>query len=111
MPKLKATLPKGDHNGLGPVAEAMLKNPRQFAVVLAVVDCAKTEIDHDLGAQIPVLRVRRVEGILSEDLPTAQRLMRRALEYRTGLLTLPLDLEEGIQSAFDQATGAIDSDT
>lgn len=110
MPKLKSTLPKGDANGLGPVALSLLRDPHRMQVIIAIVDCAKTEIDHDVDEQIPVIRVRRVEGVLREDMAAAQRLMRRALEFRTGRHVLPLELEDDIQLAFDAVDGGIDGD-
>jgi hypothetical protein len=106
MPKLKSTLPKGDANGLGRVAAAMVRDPHPLHVIIAIVDCPKTEIDHDLDEVIPVIRVRRIEGILPEDLSAAERLMRRSLEHRKGFSVLPLDLEDDIQSAF----GRVDPD-
>lgn len=110
MPKLKSALPKGDANGLRPVAESLLHRPHGLHVVIAIVDCPKIEHDIDLDEKVPVLRVRRIEGILREDLTAAQRLMRRSLEYRTGRHVLPLDLEDDIQLAFDQVDGGIDRD-
>jgi len=105
MTKLKSTLPKGDANGLGPIAERLLRDPHGLHAIIAIVDCPKTEIDHDLNEQIPVLRVRRVEGILRGDLDVAQRLMRRSLESRTGRSVLPLELEDDIQLAFRDLDG------
>ena len=106
MPKLKATLPKGDANGLGPIAAAMVRDHRPLHVVIAIVDCPKTEVDHDLDEIVPVIRVRRIEGILPEDRTAAERLMRRSLEHRRGFSVLPLDLEDDIQLAF----GRVDPD-
>ena len=111
MPKLKSTLPRGDANGLGPIAAKMLRDPRGMHVVIAIVDCAKTEIDHDLDERVAVMRIRRVEGILGDDLDAAQRLLRRSLEYRTGRQVLPLDLEDEVQQAFDAANGLDSDDT
>jgi hypothetical protein len=107
MPKLQSKLPKGDANGLGPVAERMLRNPRRMCAIIAIVDCPLIEDDIDLDQKIPVIRIRRVEGILREDMDAAQRLMRRSLEYRTGRHVLALELEDEIQSAFSHADGGI----
>ena len=100
MAKLKSTLPKGDANGLGPIAERLLRDPHGMHAIIAIVDCPKTEIDHDLGEQIPVIRIRRVEGILRGDRDMAERLMRRSLEHRTGRSVLSLELEDDVQLAF-----------
>ena len=110
MPKLKSTLPKGDANGLQPIADALVRRPKGLHAIIAIVDCPKIEDDIELGVKIPVIRVRRVEGILRGDLDAAQRLMRRSLEYRTGLSVLPLELEDDVQIAFSQLDGGINAD-
>lgn len=97
--KLKATLPKSlDENGLIPLAKAFNKDPYSQHIIIAVVDCPKTELDYEAGIKTPFARIRRVEMVLEGDSGAAERLMRRALEERSGRDTLPLDFEE----AFDR---------
>lgn len=99
--KLSSTLPKEDRtNGLGPIAQALVRDPDRFHVVLAVVDCKTITTDHSLGMVSATTRVRRIEAVLRDDLPAAERLMRRALEARSGHTVLPLDLEDDMRLAF-----------
>lgn len=99
---LSGALPKGDANGLGPIVRALIDEPHRFHVVMAIVDCKSVNTNHDTGEIIPTARIRRIEVVLPGDLDGAQRLMRRALEHRTGRTVLPLDLEDDIQIAFGQ---------
>ncbi len=99
---LGGKLPKGDANGLGPVIADLIAEPHRFHVILAIIDCAKVTTNHDTGEVIPTARVRRIEVVRAEDLRAAERLMRRALEGRSGRTVLPLDLEDDIAVAFGQ---------
>jgi hypothetical protein len=105
--KITGALPKGDANGLGALRLALLEHPRQMHAVIAIVDCKSTTTDTDTGERTPTARIRRIEAVLADDHPAAQRLMLRALENRTGRAVLPLDLEDDIRLAF----GRIDPDT
>lgn len=98
--KLTSALPKGDANGLGPIVGDLCADPKQFHVVLAIVDCKKTTLDADTGEVVPTIRIRRVEAVPTEDHGAARRLMERALERRTGKTVLPLGLEEEMREAF-----------
>jgi hypothetical protein len=108
---LSGALPKGDANGLGPIVRALIDEPHRFHVVMAIVDCKSVTTNNDTGEVIPTARIRRIEVMLPQDLTDAQRLMRRALEHRTGRTVLPLDLEDDINIAFrgiDPRTGEKD---
>lgn len=107
MTKLVGSLPKGEGNGLDAIAAALIDNPREVHVVIALVDCKKVTTDHDSGEVEPTARIRRVEAIEEADRDVAAKMMRRALERRTGKTVLPFDLEEDLRSAF----GRIDPDT
>lgn len=102
--KLNATLPKGDSNGLGPLVLDLVQHPHRFKVVLAILDCKSVATNTDTGEVVPTARIRRIEPVLAEDMPTARRLMERALEKRTGRQMLPLGLEEEMRAAFDGVT-------
>jgi len=102
--KLASALPKGDANGLGPLVLDLVQHPDRFKVVLAIVDCKTITTNADTGEVVPTARIRRVEAILPGDLPAARRLMERALEKRTGRVTLPLGLEDDLREAFDGVT-------
>lgn len=105
--KLSGTLPKGEADGLSHIAPQLIREPHQFRVILAIIDCQKTTVDNDTGEVIPTARIRRVEVILPADLTAAERLMRRSLEDRSGRSVLPLDLEDEIAIAFQH----VDPDT
>jgi hypothetical protein len=94
------SLPVGDGNGLAAIASDLVSNPAQMHVMIAVIDTAKITRKTDTGEQVATVRVRRIEAVLPADLASAERLMRRALEHRTGQTTLPLELEDEISQVF-----------
>lgn len=110
---LSAKLPGGDANGLGSIAGPMVANPSNVHVLVVLVDCSKTVTDCDTGDTIPVARIRRVEAIKGkDDVATCERLVRRAIEQRTGQTVLPMDLEDELNAAFeniDPSTGEFKS--
>lgn len=109
MTKLAARLPKGDANGLTSIDRPLIDDPHRIHVVIALVDCKSLATDVDSGDVEPTVRIRRVE-VIDEDKGQAERMMRRALEKRTGKAVLPFDLEEDLRAAFpgvDPDTGEI----
>jgi hypothetical protein len=107
--KLASALPDGDRNGLSTLVGALTDNPRGMYVVLGIVNCKKIETNPDTGEVIPTARFLRLEALLPEDKPVADKLIRRALEKRTGLTVLPMELEDDLTAAFEDAddeTGA-----
>lgn len=110
MTKIASTLPKGDGNGLDAIANDLIDSPSDIHVVVALVDCKKVTTDFDSGDVIPTARIRRIEAIEESDKDLAAKMMRRALERRTGKTVLPFDLEEDLRTAFgnvDPNTGEI----
>lgn len=110
MTKIAGNLPQGDGNGLDAIARTLIDEPHQIHVIVALVDCKKTTTDNDTGAVEPTARIRRIEAITEDDKDMAARMLRRALEKRTGKTVLPFDLEEDMRSAFgriDPQTGEI----
>jgi len=107
MTKLAGSLPGGDANGLTAIARDLIDNPHEIHVVVALVDCKRITTDNDSGEVVPTARIRRVEVIGDNDRDLAAKMMRRALEHRTGKTVLPFDLEEDLRAAF----GRIDPDT
>jgi hypothetical protein len=111
--KIASTLPGGDANGLVAIARALIDTPHDVHVVIALVDCKKTTVDNDSGEVVPTARVRRIEVITEADRELAAKMLRRALEKRTGKTVLPFDLEEDMRAAFgnvDPNTGEIPGD-
>jgi hypothetical protein len=107
MTKLASSLPGGDANGLISIARELIDSPHEIHVVIALVDCKKVTTDNDNGEVIPTARIRRIEAIAATDKGLASKMLRHALELRTGKTVLPFDLEEDIRAAF----GNIDPDT
>jgi len=110
MTKLSGNLPRGDGNGLDAVAHALIDEPHAIHVIVALVDCKKTPTDNDSGEVEPTARIRRIEVIDRQDKDLAAKMLRRALERRTGKTVLPFDLEEDLRAAFgriDPQTGEI----
>ena len=107
MTKLAGSLPGGDANGLTAIARDLIDSPHEIHVVVALVDCKRITTDNDSGEVVPTARIRRVEVIGENDRDLAAKMMRRALEQRTGKTVLPFDLEEDLRAAF----GRIDPDT
>lgn len=107
MTKLASSLPGGDANGLTAIARELIDSPHEVHVVVAIVDCKRTTTDNDSGEVIPTARIRRIEVIDKDDRDLAAKMMRRALEGRTGKTVLPFDLEEDLRAAF----GRVDPDT
>jgi hypothetical protein len=108
--KLTSSLPKGEANGLQHLARALLDNPHDVHVVIALVDCKKIDTDVDTGDVEPTARIRRVEAVTGDDKSVAATMLRRALERRTGQTVLPYDLEEDMRTVFgdfDPGTGEI----
>lgn len=107
MTKLASGLPKGDGNGLDALARKLIDSPQDVHVVVALVDCKKTTTDNDTGDIEATARIRRIEAITEGDKDLAAKMLRRALEKRTGKTVLPFDLEEDMRAAF----GNVDPDT
>ena len=110
MTKLTSALPKGDGNGLDALARDLIDSPHDVHVIVALVDCKKITTDNDSGEIEPTARIRRVEVISEDDKDCAAKMLRRALERRTGKTVLPFDLEEDMRAAFgnvDPSTGEI----
>jgi hypothetical protein len=101
--KLKSTLPKGDADGLSPLEGRLDADPESRQVVaLVILDViARTEslVTHEREL---TLKLRRVEALLPGDAEHARRMLSRAFEQRTGVVTLPIDLEDDLRSAFDE---------
>jgi hypothetical protein len=98
--KLAGKLPPGEANGIAPIGPEMAEHPGRLRVVLAIVDCQEVRLNTITGDTVTYARVRRIEVALARDLGTAEQLMRRALEARSGQTVLPMELEDELRSAF-----------
>lgn len=102
--KLSSKLPKDNMNGLSEIAPALQQDPRATHVALVVLNAQKFVEDVDTGEVEPTMRILRIERILPQDASTAETMIRRALEARTGQTTLPLDVEDEITRIFKDAS-------
>lgn len=107
--KLSSALPKGDRNGLEPRIPVFVNEPETLHVAVVIIRTAKITLDIDTGEHIPQVKIVRVEPVLPQDAKQAEKMLRRALEDRQGLTTLPIELEDEITAAF--ADAAIDRNT
>ena len=114
MTRLAAALPKdATKNGLDAIASELLLDPLKRHLVLAVVDCSKITTDTATGDCDATVRVLRIEQVHPDDVAEAERLVRRALEYRSRDTVLPIDLERDLESWFgkdvtvDLTTGVV----
>lgn len=114
MSRLSSALPKDPtKNGLEAIAHDLLEDPLRRHLVVAVVDCSKITEDTATGAREATVRVLRIEQVHPDDRSEAERLVRRALEYRSGQSVLPIDIEKDLTSWFgkdvivDTATGLV----
>jgi hypothetical protein len=111
--KLNAQLPKGEGNGLAAIARRFIDTPHEVQVAIVLLACKKVTTDHDSGEMEPFARIRRIEPIdEAGDREVAAKMLRRALERRTGKTVLPFDLEEDLRAALnaDPETGEITGD-
>jgi hypothetical protein len=104
--KTQAVIVKGETNGLDQIASELVAEgegtaPRRFRAVLAIIDTKRVSVDSDTLDKLATVRFRRIEVLLPGDLGAAEKLIRRALEARSGQTTLELDLEDEIRQAFD----------
>lgn len=73
-------------NGLVAIADQLTDHPLERRVVIGVVECIRTKIDHtNGGAETPVVKFVHIEPMLSQmEVEEAQKLLDRACRARTG---------------------------
>lgn len=95
--KLGAALP-GDieTNGLDQQVDYLLENPKDALLALVWLDVKSIQVDTDTGAQIPTVRVRRIEplGAVGAASDAIVKLAGDAFESRTGRRPIPFDVVE-----------------
>jgi hypothetical protein len=95
--KLGSALP-GDveTNGLDQQAEWLIEHPKDAVLALVWLDVKEIKVDTDTGAQIPTVRVRRIEplGEVGDMSDAIVKLAGDAFEKRTGRRPIPFDVVE-----------------
>lgn len=95
--RLAGSLPAGDRNGLAAIAHALVDDPSAVHVAIVLLDCSKMIVSTDDGSTLPTARIRAIEPIAEgPDAHELRRLLRRAVEKRTGMTELPLELERAL---------------
>lgn len=113
MTKLSSALPKGEKNGLTAIGPALVHRPQNSHVVIGVVSCMRVTTDYEHGDVVPTAKFSRIEVLSAQDVPSAEQLMRRAMEARSGQETLPIELEDELIAIFktvDLETGELLTD-
>lgn len=110
--KLSGSLPKEyDRNGMDKLHSQLVTQPQRRHVVVMVVDCARTTIDHDGGEELytPTAGVLFIEPITDrDDRAEILEVLARHRAERTGDATLDFDfgvadpLAETIQQMREQ---------
>lgn len=59
--------PKSRRNGLDDLTRLIVERPDQPMVCVVVLDCSKTEIDHDKHTKTPTVRIQHLEPMLREE--------------------------------------------
>lgn len=83
-----------ENNGLGSIADMLVREPHGKHIVIAVIDCARITIDTDTDEAVPVARIRRIEVIRGDDVQEshAAALLQSAADRRNGIQPLPFDM-------------------
>lgn len=103
MPDIKGTalLPKGEANGFVTIADDLEKDPLRLRAALIVFNAKRGTQDYDAADTIVTVRILRVARLLPQDLPHAEAMLRRSVEFDSGQTTLELELEDEIRRAFE----------
>jgi hypothetical protein len=101
--RLSGALPRDDRtNGISSIAAALISNPSDVHIIVALVDCQKIVTKTETGEVFPECRIRAIEAFpgATADGEELRRLWRRARERRTGEveLELPIELERELDS-------------
>ena len=108
--KLSGALPGEDReNGLDHLAPAIVDDP-EGTLVFALVVLDTRSVTHDVlsGVDVPMLRIREVEGVMLDDVPGEVRNYMESLRVqRRGAEQDPLPEDEPLLDHLDATTVAI----
>lgn len=83
--RLSGFLPAAEMDGLQPLLEALVLNPKDRRIVIGQIDTA-TRRDHGDGEYEPTVRVLQIEVPQGELRAEAEALLRKAYSQRTGAM-------------------------
>ncbi len=83
-------------NGIDALAGELVLDPNRIRVALVWLDVPTVTTNTDSGAQVPTIRVRRIEplGDVDDVSDAVRQLAAEAHEKRTGKTPLPFDVVE-----------------
>lgn len=91
--RLGGQLPAGDKNGLVRITSQLIDDPHAAHIAVVVLDCKQLTVNTDDETQVPLVRIRAIEPLLTEgDIASASLALRKAFEQRTGKVELPFDM-------------------
>jgi hypothetical protein len=109
---LAGTMPPSNTNALRTYAKDLMADPTKCRLIVAMIDVVKTVTDHDKGVAYPVVRLRHVELVTSDNIAVASEILGGELAARTGAEQLPFehgqvadDFAEGRPEDMDEVGG------
>lgn len=95
--RLSSKLP-GDFevNGLDQHVQELIDDPKTLRIAVVWLDTQKVTVDTDSGAEVPTIRIRRIEPLGDADDVSNEirKAVAVAMEKRTGRTPLPFDIVE-----------------
>jgi hypothetical protein len=102
--KIAARLPKGDRDGLNPVADAIAEHPGERRVYVVVMHAQSVEHDTASGDDTLKLAIDQIELIDRDadriDAAMVREIMMRAQQRRNGRRILPFELRANLEALF-----------
>ena len=95
--RIRATLPKGDKNGLAHLEEALAFDPDEIVVVVGILrpDTIEARPHDEDDPRVVKTVLLHVEALTAADAAEADRMIHAAYERRTGKVMLPFEDDEG----------------
>ncbi len=111
MTKLVGTLPAAEKNGLSSITGALLNDPHNAHLAIAMISTKQITTDTDTAIREATVRIERIEVVTDpDDVATVEQLFRRALEERLGD-TIPFeDMQDDLDEHFSRVTLSIVGD-
>lgn len=95
MTKLNGALPK--ENGINDLNSLMINNTEKTYLVVGIIKPTKITTNLETGDAEATAAFHRIEVVTGNDLTTADQLIRRAIERRTGMIELPIETEDELK--------------
>jgi hypothetical protein len=94
--RIRATLPKGDTNGLAHLEAAMAADPDEVYIVVGFLrpDTIEQRPHNEDDPRVVKTVLMHVEALTGADGDEADRMLRKVYEQRTGKVVLPFEDDE-----------------